>query len=135
MFLPNRNGDDAGSRVCSLKRLSSGPITSRSIAWCFTLRTKAGRFTRSQDSSPATKCASWAIRSRRSLRPIRSFDYRVLSLAEKLQLGVNAQQRTARWRFRTEITNEAVPCAQLHMADAAGGAIHEHGTDRRGERI
>src|SRR6202040_3206199 len=57
------------------------------------------------------------------------------AVGEKLQLGVNAQQRTARWRFRPEIADEPVPRAQLNMTDAAGGAIHEHRTNRRGEWI
>ena len=40
------HGDDAALPDCSLKRLSPGPRTSRSIAWCFTPRTKVDRFTR-----------------------------------------------------------------------------------------
>src|SRR5439155_12849919 len=53
----------------------------------------------------------------------------------KLQLRVNADQRTARWRRRTEIADETIPGAELDMTDAAGGAIHEHRTDRSGEWI
>src|SRR5437763_5718975 len=56
MSLPNRNGDSAESRVCSSRKSSSGPRASRSFASCFTLRTKAGRFTRGLDLSLATKC-------------------------------------------------------------------------------
>ena len=59
----------------------------------------------------------------------------VLKLPGKLQLRVNAKQRTARWRFRTEIANEPLPRAELDMTDTARGPIHQHGTDRRGEWI
>jgi hypothetical protein len=53
----------------------------------------------------------------------------------KLQFRVNAEQRAARWDFRTEIADEPVPRADLDMTDAARGAVHEHRTDRRGEWI
>jgi hypothetical protein len=53
----------------------------------------------------------------------------------KLQFGVNAEQRTARWDFRAEIADETVPGADLDMTDATSGPIHEHRADRRGERI
>ncbi len=53
----------------------------------------------------------------------------------KLQLRVNADQRTARWRSRTEIADETVPGAELDMTGGAVGAVHEHRTDRRGEWI
>src|SRR4029077_14011378 len=55
--------------------------------------------------------------------------------AKKLQLGVNAQQRTARWCFRTEIANKTVPRAKLDMADATSAAVHEYRTNRRREWI
>ena len=53
----------------------------------------------------------------------------------KLQLRVNAEQRTGRWRSRTEIADETVPGADLDVTGGAGGAVHEHRTERRGEWI
>jgi len=44
----------------------------------------------------------------------------------KLQLRVNAEQRTARWRLRTEVADETVPGANLDMTGGAVGAVHEH---------
>src|SRR5206468_13121740 len=54
---------------------------------------------------------------------------------EKLQLRVNAKQGASRWSRRTEIADEPLPGADLDMTHAAGGAVHEHRTDRRGEWI
>ena len=53
----------------------------------------------------------------------------------KLQLRVNAEQRTGRWRSRTEIADETVPGADLDVTGSVVGAVHEDRTDRRGERI
>lgn len=53
----------------------------------------------------------------------------------KLQLGVNAEQRTRRWRSRTEIADETVPGADLDVTGGAVGAVNEHRTERRGEWI
>ncbi len=53
----------------------------------------------------------------------------------KLQLRVNPEQRTGRWRFRTEVADETVLGADLDMTGGAVGAIHEHRPDRRGEWI
>ncbi len=53
----------------------------------------------------------------------------------KLQLRVNAEQRTGRWGLRTEVADETVPGANLDMTGGAVGAVHEHRTNRRGEGI
>jgi hypothetical protein len=58
-------------------------------------------------------------------------DLSIREVGEKLQLSVNTQQRTTRWRFRAEIADETVSSAKLDMADATGGAVYEHRTYRR----
>jgi hypothetical protein len=53
----------------------------------------------------------------------------------KLQLRVNAEQRTGRWRFRIEVADKTVPGADLDMTGGALGAIDKHRADRRGKWI
>ena len=53
----------------------------------------------------------------------------------KLQLRVNAEQRTVRWRFRIEVADETLPGPDLNMTGGAVGAVDEHRADRRGEWI
>jgi len=62
-------------------------------------------------------------------------DLSIREVGQKLQLSVNTQQGTARWGFRAEIADETVPRAEFDMADAPGGSVHQHRTDRRGEWI
>jgi hypothetical protein len=46
-------------------------------------------------------------------------DLSISAVGEKLQFRVNAEERAARWDFRTEIADEPVPGADLDMTDAA----------------
>ncbi len=55
--------------------------------------------------------------------------------AEKLQLRVNAEQGTVRWRFRIEVADKTVPGTDLDMTGGTVGAVDEHRADRRGEWI
>jgi len=47
-------------------------------------------------------------------------------VGKKLQLRVNAEQRTGRWGLRTEVAHETVPGADLDMTGGAVSAVHEH---------
>jgi len=53
----------------------------------------------------------------------------------ELQLRVNAEQRTGRWRFRIEVADETVPGPDLDMTGGTVRAVDEHRPDRRGEWI
>jgi len=44
----------------------------------------------------------------------------------ELQLRVNAEQRTGRWRSRIEVADETIPGADLNMTGGAVGAVDEH---------
>ncbi len=60
---------------------------------------------------------------------------RISAAGGKLQLRVNAEQRTVRWRFRIEVADETVPGADLDMPGGAVGAVDEHRPNRRSEWI
>src|SRR6266576_6436163 len=49
----------------------------------------------------------------------------------KLQLRVNAEQRTVRWRFRIEVADKTVPGPDLDVTGGTVGAVNEHRTDRK----
>ena len=46
------------------------------------------------------------------------------SVGGKLQLGVNAEQRTGRWRFRTEVADETILGADLDVTGSVLGAVY-----------
>jgi hypothetical protein len=56
-------------------------------------------------------------------------------LPGKLQLRVNAEQRTGRWRFRNEVADETILGADLHMTGGAAGAVNEYRPNGGGEWI
>ena len=63
-------------------------------------------------------------------RTIPSGDAR-FTVGGKLQLGVNAEQRSVRWCFRIEVADEPVLGTDLDVTSGAVGAVNEHRTDRR----
>src|SRR5438128_10773216 len=67
-------------------------------------------------------------------RTIPSVDVR-FEVGGKLQLRVNAEQRTVRWCFRIEVADETVPGPDLDVTGGAVGAVDKHRADRRGEWI
>src|SRR5438105_13507689 len=57
------------------------------------------------------------------------------SRKSRLRLNVNAQQRTARRRFRTEIAHETIFGPNLDVTGGAVGIVNENGANRRLIRI
>src|SRR5207249_11978346 len=67
-------------------------------------------------------------------RRIPSVDLRS-EVGGELQLRVNAEQGTGRWRFRIKVADKAVSGADLDMHGGAVGPVDEHRPNRRGEWI
>ena len=53
----------------------------------------------------------------------------------RLQLGVNADERTSRWSGRAEIAHKTILCPNLDVPDAPARSVNQHRTDGGGKRI